>query len=141
MGWWALLFITVCALNTHVDANKAALCLALAKLQLAQSSDFVTSSLQSKDLTYNDVFSKLLTDMTLTCYLSIDSEDFLEALQPDNAQALHPKMKELVPLPSSPYRTPEDITVSLPQQRLFVSLVNRVKADYQRSDNAGSQYR
>jgi len=137
MGWWALLLCGAIAL----DANKAALCLALAKLRLAQSGDYVDSCLQSKEVTYSEVFAHLLTELTLDCYSSIESEDFLEALEPDNAQVLRPHMQELVPLPSNPLVSHSHIEVSPTHKDLFTSLVSRVKSDYQRTDNSGLQER
>jgi hypothetical protein len=137
MGWWALLLCGALAL----DANKAVLCLALAKFRLAQSGEYIDSCLQSRELTYNDVFAHLLTELTLTCYSFIESEDFLEALELDNAQMLRPRMQELVPLPEKPLLSAEDIKVSESHQQLFISLVSRVKADYQRTDNSGLQVR
>lgn len=124
-----------------LEGNKAALCLALAKLRLAQAGDYVDSCLQSRAITYNEVFAHLVTELTLTCYSSIEPEDFLEALEPDNALALRPRMQELVPLPSNPLASSEDIDVPRAHQELFVSLVSRVKEDYQRTDNLGLQVR
>lgn len=124
LGVAVLLLVSATA---QVDDARALVCLTLTKLRLNDDSADVDKFMDSCQFSKPDVKNKLLTEMLLHCYGQIANSTVHTIIQNMDTFQLSDELRELVPLPSKPYATEDDLDVSAEQRAQFTVIVEEAR--------------
>lgn len=115
------------AATAQVDDSRALVCLTLTKLRLNEDQEQVDKFMESCPFARTDVHNKVLTEMLLTCYVQISNATVQAISSTLDTFQLSEELRALVPLPSAPYQTEEELDVVAERRAQFTLVVERAR--------------
>ena len=113
--------------TAQVDDSRALVCLTLTKLRLNEDQEQVDKFMDSCPFARPDVHNKVLTDMLLTCYEHITNATVQAVAAQLESFQLSEDLRALVPLPSAPFQSEEELDVPAERRVQFSLVVERAR--------------